>query len=196
MLEQDERQPIRYDERHWRPRPTLSGAQYVSEEVYAEEKERIWWNDWVCIGREEEVAKPGGYLVRELAGESIFVTRDHDGGLNGFYNVCSHRGTKFLDDEPASGNVRKAFSCPYHGWTYDLKGCLLGTPNVKEGEQFDRADYPLHGFAVQAHSGFLFANLSEEPRPFLDAIGEGAENITMFERFKMEELRVEIGRAS
>ena len=61
---------------------------------------------------------------------------------------------------------------------------------MKEGEQFDRADYPLHGFAVETHSGFLFVNLSKEPRPFLDAIDEGAENVTMFERFKMDELRV------
>jgi Rieske 2Fe-2S family protein len=191
MLDQDQQhQPIRYDEKEWRPRPTLSSADYTSQEVWDEERERIWFGDWVCIGREEEVANPGDYLVRDLAGESIFITRDHDGGLNGFYNVCSHRGTKFLDDEPAGGNVRKAFACPYHGWTYDLKGCLLGTPNVKEGELFDRGDYPLHGFAVETHSGFLFVNLSEEPRDFLEAISEGAENVTMFERFAMDELRV------
>jgi glycine betaine catabolism A len=189
MLDQHQ-QPIRYDEKDWRPRPTLSGRDYVSEEVYAEERERIWFGDWVCIGREEEVATPGDYLVRDLAGESIFVTRDHDGWLHGFYNVCSHRGTRFLDDEPERGHVRKAFACPYHGWTYDLKGCLIGTPNVKQGELFDRGDYPLHDFAIEAHSGFLFANLSAEPRPFLEAITEGAESIAMFERFRMDELRI------
>ena len=92
MLDQHEHQPIRYDEKEWRPRPTLSGDDYTSQQIWDEEKERIWWGDWVCIGREEEVANPGDYLVRDLAGESIFITRDHDGGLNGFYNVCSHRG--------------------------------------------------------------------------------------------------------
>ncbi|HZB00811.1 MAG TPA: Rieske (2Fe-2S) protein, partial [Actinomycetota bacterium] len=165
MQQQQQHQPIRYDEHEWRPRPTLTGHDYTSEEVWAEEKERIWWGDWVCLGREEEVGKPGDYLVRDLAGESVFITRDLDGELHGFYNVCSHRGTKFLDDEPASGSVRKAFSCPYHGWTYDLKGCLIGTPNVKEDERFDRDDYPLHGFPVETAAGFLFANLSRDPRP-------------------------------
>jgi Rieske 2Fe-2S family protein len=183
-------EPIRYDEAEWRPRPTLGGADYTSLEVYHEERERIWWGEWVCVGRTEQVANPGDYIVRDLAGESVFVTRDADGELHGFYNVCSHRGTKFLDDEPTAGNVRKAFSCPYHGWTYDLRGRLIGTPNVKEGELFDRGDYPLHGFAVESYAGFVFANLSAKPRPMLSALNEGAESVTMFDRFRMDELRV------
>ncbi len=183
-------EPIRYDELDWRPRPTLGGADYTSHEVYEQERERIWWGDWVCLGRAEELANPGDYIVRELVGESVFVTRNADGELHGFYNVCSHRGTKFLDDEPAAGHVRKAFTCPYHGWTYDLNGRLIGTPNVKEGELFDRGDHPLHGFAVEDCAGFVFANLSAEPRPLLEALNEGAESVTMFDRFKLDELRI------
>ncbi|MEX0983692.1 MAG: aromatic ring-hydroxylating dioxygenase subunit alpha [Actinomycetota bacterium] len=182
---------IRYDEQAWRPRPTLSGAEYTGQAVYHEERERIWWGDWVCVGRTEEIPEPGDYLVRNLTGESIFITRTHEGDLAGFYNVCSHRGTKFLDDEPATGHVRKAFACPYHGWAYDLRGRLLTTPNVKEDERFDRSQHSLHGFAVDTHSGFIFVNLSrDEPRPLLEQMGEGAESLSMFERFKLDELRV------
>src|SRR5688500_12630896 len=187
MLEQDEHQPIRYDEQEWHPRPTLSGADYTSKEVYDEERERIRGGDWVCPGREEEVANPGDYLVRDLTGESVFITRDLEGELHGFYNVCSHRGTKFLDDEPASGSVRKAFSCPYHGWTYDLKGCLIGTPNVKQDERFDRDDYPLHGFPVETAAGFLFANLARAQRQLMESNGDGDESDTMIEQIKMVE---------
>ena len=183
--------PIRYDERDWRPRPTLAGSDYTSAAVYEEERERIWFGDWVCVGRTEELASAGDYLVRDLAGESVFLVRDEDGSVHGFYNVCSHRGTKFLDDEPAAGSVRKAFVCPYHAWTYDLRGRLIGTPNVKEDERFDRADHPLHSFPVESHSGFLFANLTTgEPRPLLEFLDAGAESVTMFERFRMDELRV------
>jgi glycine betaine catabolism A len=180
---------IRYDERTWRPRPTLGSADYVGQAVYDEEREKIWWGDWVTIGRSEEVANPGDFVVKDLAGESIFLVRDTDGKLNGFYNVCSHRGTKFLDDD-ASGNVRKAFRCPYHAWTYDLNGRLIGTPNVAEDEYFDRSLHPLHTFAVGEYAGFVFVNLAENPRPLMDALTDGAESITAFERFKMDELRV------
>jgi Rieske 2Fe-2S family protein len=179
----------RSDERDWRPRPTLSGSDYTSSEVYDEEREKIWWGDWVCIGRTEEVEHPGDFVVKDVAGESVFVVRNTDRQLNGFYNVCAHRGTKFLDDG-ASGNVRKGFRCPYHAWVYDLDGKLIGTPNVKEDELFDRSDHPLHPVAVGEYAGFLFANLSSEPRPLMDALTDGAETITAFERFKMEELRI------
>jgi len=180
---------LRYDERDWRPRPTLSGADYTSLEVYDEERKRIWWGDWVCIGRAEEVPEPGDHVVKDLAGESIVVVRNAGGELRGFYNVCSHRGTRFLDDG-ARGNARKAFRCPYHAWTFDLDGRLIGTPNVREDEHFDRSAYPLHAFAVDTYAGFLFANLAREPRPLMEALTDGAESITAFERFRMDELRV------
>jgi glycine betaine catabolism A len=182
---------VRYDEQHWRARPTLSGDEYTGEAVWSEERERIWWGDWVCVGRTEELPEPGDYIVRDLTGESIFITRTAAGELKGFYNVCSHRGTKFLDDEPAAGHVRKAFTCPYHGWVYDLEGALIGTPNVKENEFFDRTMYPLHGFHVEAFAGFIFVNLTrDEPRPLREQMGEGAESLMMFDRFKLDELRV------
>ncbi len=182
---------IRYDEKEWRPRPTLSGAEYTGRAVFDEERERIWWGDWVCVGREEELPNPGDYIVRDLTGESVFLVRDAESRLHGFYNVCSHRGTKFLDDEPAAGHVRKAFVCPYHAWAYDLNGNLVGTPNVKEDERFDRSQHPLHGFHVETHAGFIFVNLTRgEPQPLLEQMGEGAESLLMFERFKLGELRV------
>ena len=182
---------LRYDEKEWRPRPTLTGDDYTSEAVWGEERERIWWNDWVCVGREEEIPEPGDYLVRNLTGESIFITRNALGELHGFYNTCSHRGTKFLDDEPATGHVRKAFTCPYHGWVYDLEGALIGTPNVKENELFDRSRYPLHRFHVSTFAGFIFVNLTRgEPRPLEEQMGQGAESLMMFDRFKLDELRI------
>ena len=180
---------IRDDKAPWTPRPTLAGFDYTDQQVYEEEREKIWWADWVCVGRSEEVANPGDYIVRDVAGESIFITRNARGELHSFYNVCSHRGTKFLDDE-AKGNVRKAFKCPYHAWTYDLDGQLIGTPNVAEDEYFDRSRYPLHGVAVDHYAGFLFVNLAKEPRPLMDALTDGAETMTWYERFKMDELRV------
>ncbi len=173
----------------WRARPTLAGADYTSEAVYADERERIWFDRWICIGRAEEVSEPGDYLVRDLAGESIIVTRNRSGEIRAFYNVCAHRGTKLLDDSPACGHVSKVFKCPYHAWSYDLDGRLVGTPNVDEDEGFDRSLYPLHGIAAESYAGFLFVNLSEARTPLIDALA-GVESITNFERYRMDELRI------
>jgi Rieske 2Fe-2S family protein len=126
----------------WRPRPTLAGTDYTSAAVWDEEREQIWFGGWVCLGRAEEIAQPGDYLVRDLAGESIFVVRNQAGALRAFYNVCAHRGTRILDEEPACGHLGKAVKCPYHAWSYDFDGRLIGTPSVHEDEAFERRTTP------------------------------------------------------
>jgi Rieske 2Fe-2S family protein len=174
----------------WRPRPTLAGSDYSSAAVFADERERIFFADWLCIGRSEEVPTTGDYLVRDVAGESVFAVRNRDGELRAFYNVCAHRGTKLLDDEPACGHLGKAVKCPYHAWSYDLDGRLLATPNVYEDEAFERSDYPLHPIAVGESGGFVFVSLADAPRPLDAALRESNETITDFERFRLSELRV------
>jgi len=174
----------------WRPRPTLAGTDYTTDAAYAEERERIWFGGWICIGRAEEIPEPGDFLVRDLAGESIFVVRNRNGEVGAFYNVCAHRGTKLLDDEPACGHVNKVVKCPYHAWSYDLDGRLVGTPNVDEDEFFDRDDYPLHAIAAGTYAGFLFVNLADAPGDLVASLREGTESITNFERYRMDELRV------
>jgi Rieske 2Fe-2S family protein len=173
----------------WRPKPTLAGREYWDDAVWHEERERIWHSTWVAVGRAEEVPEAGSYKTFDVAGESVFVTRNAAGELRGFYNVCAHRGTRFLDE--GFGSVRKVFKCPYHGWTYDLDGRLVGTPNVDEDEYFDRTDHPLFPIHVDTYAGFLFVNLSKvRPMPLIDFLTSGAETMTAFERFGMEELRI------
>jgi Rieske 2Fe-2S family protein len=174
----------------WKPKPTLTGADYTSHAVYDEERERIFFGGWLCVGRSEEIATPGEYLIRDLAGESVFVVRNRAGEPRAFYNVCAHRGTKLLDDEPACGQLGKALKCPYHAWSYDYDGKLLATPNVHEDELFDREDYPLHAVAAAEHAGFLFVNLADAPRPLLEHLTDSNETITDFDRYRMGELRL------
>ena len=60
----------------------------------------------------------GSYVSRIAAGTPILVTRDDKNNINAFINACRHRGMQV-----ASGSgCKKSFVCPYHGWTYGLKG--------------------------------------------------------------------------
>jgi Rieske 2Fe-2S family protein len=173
----------------WRPKPTLAGREYWDESVWQDERERIWHATWIAVGRAEEVPDTGSFRTFDVAGESVFVTRNASGELRGFYNVCAHRGTRFLDE--GAGTVRKVFKCPYHGWTYDLDGRLVGTPNVDEDEYFDRAEHPLFPIHVDTYAGFLFVNLSAaRPMPLVEFLTSGAETMTAFERFGMADLRI------
>jgi glycine betaine catabolism A len=184
-----ERPPLR-DAHAWWPRPTLTGADYSSQAVYDEERERLFFGGWFCIGRSEEVPSPGDYLVRDVVGESVFVTRNQAGALRAFYNVCAHRGTKLLDDQPSCGHLGKALKCPYHAWSYDYDGRLLATPNVHEDEAFERSGYSLHPVAVDEHAGFLFVSLADGPRALSEHLLDSNETITDFERYRMGDLRL------
>jgi Rieske 2Fe-2S family protein len=75
---------------------TLPGDFYRSEEIFGQERERIFWREWFCAGREEALPSPGDYLSVEVAGQSVLVVRDRAGGLGAFYNVCRHRGSQLV----------------------------------------------------------------------------------------------------
>lgn len=150
----------------------LPGYVYTSPEVYALEKESIFMKEWLCVGRVEEIENPGDYLTFRIADEPIIVNRDEAGGLNAFYNVCAHRGTEVVMS--ASGNAKR-FSCPYHGWTYDLKGRLKLAAYTQEIENFRTADYGLAPIRVESWGGFLFVNFDREAPPLLEALGDFAQ---------------------
>ena len=84
----------------------------------------VFAKDWVAIGRASALKSPGDYIAYELAGQPIFVIRDGEGKLRALSNVCRHRMSTLLE---GTGN-RKAITCPYHGWTYNLDGSLRGAP--------------------------------------------------------------------
>ena len=106
---------------------TLSREHYLSPEMYGREQERIFWREWFCVGREEELPEPGDYVVKQVAGESILVVRTRGGGLAGHYNVCRHRGSQLVP-AGASGRFGGGIRCPYHSWTYTLEGALRTAP--------------------------------------------------------------------
>jgi phenylpropionate dioxygenase-like ring-hydroxylating dioxygenase large terminal subunit len=70
------------------------------------------------------VPVPGSFVTRTVAGEPVLLVRGSDGGVRAFRNRCRHRGAKIC--EVASG-TKQQFTCPYHGWSYDLAGRLLAT---------------------------------------------------------------------
>ena len=154
--------------RGWTPRPTLTGTDYTSEAVYAEERERVWFDGWVCIGRDEEFPNPGDFLVRDLAGESVFVTRNRAGELRAFYNVCAHRGTKLLDEtgERAATSARPSSARTTPGRTTSTAGSSARRTSTRTSSS-TAADYPLHAIAVGSYAGFLFVNLADAPEPLV-----------------------------
>ncbi len=143
---------------------TLAASWYTSPDVFAAERERIFASHWLCIGREKSLARPGDFVTVERAGESLIVTRDNDGAVRAYFNVCRHRGTRIC--EKASGRFVGSIQCPYHGWTYGLDGELKVARNMAEVADFDRSRYPLHEAAVALWEGFVFVSIAQHDNSF------------------------------
>ncbi len=140
----------------------LAKGYFISPEIFAEEQAAIFSAQWVLVGHQSQVAKPGDYFVQEVAGESLVVVRDQEGTLRGFYNVCRHRGTRLCEHQ--SGHSAK-IQCPYHAWTYGLDGKLIGAPHMEAVKGFAKADYSLHAVNLAQWEGFIFVNLADNPMP-------------------------------
>ena len=92
----------------------------------------IFQNDWICAGHISEFSQSGSFKVINNSNESALITKDNDGSINAFYNLCRHRGTR-IKDEPC-GKFKNNIRCNYHGWSYDLKGELISAPHMNKVE--------------------------------------------------------------
>jgi Rieske 2Fe-2S family protein len=137
--------------------PTLGREYYFSDEVFQRERERLFWREWFCGGREEELPRPADYVAVDVAGESVLVVRSREGSLAAYYNVCRHRGSRLVTEK--RGSVGTSIRCPYHAWTYNLDGCLRTAPYLDEEDGFSRAELGLHPVGIDSWGGFFFLNL-------------------------------------
>jgi Rieske 2Fe-2S family protein len=144
---------------------TLPQKYFVSSDIFAGEQKKIFAKQWVLVGHQSQVGKPGDYFTAPpssdygVTRESLIIVRDKDGEIRGFYNVCRHRGTRLKED--ACGHAA-AIQCPYHAWTYGLDGRLIGAPHMDEVPGFDKADYSLHAVNLALWEGFIFVNLADQ----------------------------------
>ncbi|WP_433501558.1 aromatic ring-hydroxylating oxygenase subunit alpha [Sphaerimonospora sp. CA-214678] len=150
---------------------TLPGAYYTDPDVFALEQRRVFESMWFCAIRAADLPRPGAFKTVQVGAESILITRARDNSIRAFYNVCRHRGARISTEE--SGEVRRAFQCPYHAWTYDLEGRLVAAPNLTKMPDIDRVAYGLVNVAVREWLGYVWVCLADDPPSFEeDVVGE------------------------
>jgi choline monooxygenase len=147
---------------------TLPFSWYTDEEQLRRERTTIFARAWQYAGRSEDITRPGSYLTTDAAGIPVLVTRDEDGELRAFINVCRHRGAVLAEGCEA----RSSIQCHYHAWTYGLDGALLAAPRADREPGFDKADWSLLPASVGLWGPFLFVNPDPQARPLSEHLGE------------------------
>jgi phenylpropionate dioxygenase-like ring-hydroxylating dioxygenase large terminal subunit len=149
---------------------------YTSEAMLAAELDRIFRREWICVGRVDQLARPGDYLTREIAGQPVLVLRDHAGGLRAMSNVCLHRMSTLMQGQGNATTIR----CPYHGWTYGLDGRLRGAAGMGLNQGFRRGDYCLPPIRCEEWLGWIMVTLYPDAPPVAERLRPVEEMVADF----------------
>ena len=171
---------------------TLPGHFYTDPQIFALEQAKIFEDMWFCAIRASDVPHPGSFRTVQVGSESIIISRSRKGEVRAFFNICRHRGIKLCMAD--SGDVGRAFQCPYHAWTYDLDGKLIAAPNLTKMPDIDRQEYGLKKVHLREWLGYVWVSLADEPPSFeatvlqevVDRLGELAN----LEHYEVEKLAV------
>ena len=140
---------------------------YWQPEWYERELKAIFRRAWLCMGRVEQLPKPGSFFQKELPtfGFNVLVTRARDKKIRAFHNVCTHRGNNI---ELRKQGHCAGFTCPFHGWSYGLDGKLNAIPDGEGFFGLDKRSLGLHELALDVWEGFIFINLDPKPAQTLE----------------------------
>jgi len=146
---------------------TLPSDFYTDADLLQYELQAIFDKEWICIGREGEVAEVGDYLTTQVLNEPLILLRDEQGEVQVLSNVCRHRCMKVAS---GSGKKARGFSCPYHAWSYNLKGDLVSAPRMKE-DGFKMGNHSLAKVNFEIWQGFVYVNLDGKAAPLEPRLG-------------------------
>lgn len=155
---------------------TIPARWYVDPSFLQLEQERIFARTWQPVGYAASVANTGDYFACEVQGEPIVVARAKDGILRAFSNVCRHRASIIASGSGCASVLR----CPYHAWTYELSGKLLGAPEFDGVENWDRSSVCLPQFRVETWGPFVFVNQDASAPALSEVWGDIPRQVTEF----------------
>lgn len=140
---------------------TVSRRLFSDSEIYRAEQGRIFGRCWLYVAHESQIPQPGDFVTTTMGEEPVIVCRDEDGQVHVLVDSCRHRGIRVCRAD--QGNARE-FRCPYHGWTYNLKGQLVSVPLYQEAYYGD-LELGRWGLVavprVESYRGLIFANFDK-----------------------------------
>lgn len=104
----------------------------AGEARFAREQAALFRGLPLVVGHVSQVANPGDFFTHDASGMPLLIARGDDRQIHAMVNVCRHRGTRV--EAAACGEAKeakKAFTCPYHAWSYGRDGGLLGLPHQR-----------------------------------------------------------------
>ncbi|KLL12344.1 MULTISPECIES: aromatic ring-hydroxylating dioxygenase subunit alpha [Protofrankia] len=151
----------------------VDASVYTDQARYQGELDRILSHAWFPVFPSADVPKPRDYVVWNQLGQSVVIIRLDDGSVSAWHNVCQHRGALLVEGSGRCSNGR--FTCPWHGFVYDLEGSVRQVPLRESFDPAQLAGLRAPAVRVVEWSGWIWLTLSDtlpDLLEYLDTIGE------------------------
>lgn len=152
----------------------VPAANYYDADRFKQETDLIFKRVPLLLAPTAELANPGDYKTMDAVGVPILLVRGTDGEVRAFINSCTHRGTGIAIEE--TGNTKR-FVCPYHGWTFNHKGDLIGIASREDFGEIDTSCYGLTALPVLEKAGLIWAIVTPDSKVDIDAFLSGYDDL-------------------
>ena len=153
---------------------TIPATHYYDPSRWQDEVEQLFKRVPLLVATSAELREPNSYRALEICGIPIIVWRDDQGEVRAFVNMCSHRGAMLVSE--GCGTARR-LSCPYHAWTYDQRGELVGIYKREDFGDIDTSCLGLTGLRVIERAGLVWVVLSGSLQLDVDAFFAGYDEL-------------------
>lgn len=130
---------------------------YIDADFYRVERDHWLRPQWFAVAHVSEIPDSGCYIVRDILGESVIIVRRPDGGVSGFFNVCTHRGSRLCREDGRA----KRLACPYHAWVFELDGSFANARAMPQA--IDTSTLALHPIQLRLVNGVVLGSLAGDP---------------------------------
>ncbi len=147
---------------------TLNREFYTSEELFEQQREKIFYHSWNWVGDKGLIPLTGSVhpfvLYPGFMEEPLLLSRDASDDLKCLSNVCTHRANIVINNPGKMLELR----CEYHGRRFEMDGKFKSMPEFKEAENFPRECEGLRNFPLVNWRDFLFTSL--DPKVNFDTV--------------------------
>lgn len=126
---------------------------FTSPDLFARERAAIFGRAPMFIGMSNELPGPGSFFTRDLVDTPFLALRNREGQLRLYLNACRHRGVKVA---LAACGTTTRLVCPFHAWSYNLDGNLVGLPEAEAFNDMERKTRGLIPLPVAEKYGMIF----------------------------------------